>query len=272
CRGGRAPGSRMGRTPRRTSHRSAWRADDRPTVHEGRRRAMDRPRLRVLTLNCWNVSAPFEERMASARAAIADLAPDLIGLQEVIVRRDGFDQAALVLEGLGYERVFGAAFRFDGSGTIVPPESDGDAFGNAVAARWPIARSELRRLPGAESGERRSAIGAIVDSPFGAIPFVCTHLNWKLHHGVFRERQAMALADFAAEWSAGADFPPIVVGDLNAEPDSSEVRYLCGLASLEGRSTYFQDAWRVAGDGGPGYTWDNRNPYAAYNFEPNRRL
>jgi len=34
----------------------------------------------------------------------------------------------------------------------------------------------------------------------------------------------------------------------------------------------FQDAWRVAGDGGPGFTWDNRNRFDAYMFEPNRRI
>jgi endonuclease/exonuclease/phosphatase family metal-dependent hydrolase len=66
--------------------------------------------------------------------------------------------------------------------------------------------------------------------------------------------------------------PRILVGDMNAEPDSSEIRFLCGLQSIDGYSTYFQDAWRIAGDGGPGYTWDNRNPYAAYMFEPNRRI
>ena len=49
------------------------------------------------------------------------------------------------------------------------------------------------------------------------------------------------------------------------------LRYLCGLAALEGRSTYYQDAWRVRGIGA-GFTWDNRNPYAGMMFEPDRRL
>ena len=73
----------------------------------------------------------------------------------------------------------------------------------------------------------------MVHAPFGHVPFVTTHLNWKFHHGLVRERQVVALAALAREWCAGADFPPIVVGDLNAEPDSSEIRYLCGLAVLE---------------------------------------
>jgi hypothetical protein len=47
--------------------------------------------LRVLTLNCWNVSPPLEERMTLIRAGIEELQPDVIALQEIIVRPDGFD-------------------------------------------------------------------------------------------------------------------------------------------------------------------------------------
>ena len=68
------------------------------------------------------------------------------------------------------------------------------------------------------------------------------------------------------------DIGPVVAGDLNAEPDSTVVRYLCGLASLDGHSTYFQDAWRLAGDGGPGFTWSNANPHAAEDGESDKRI
>jgi endonuclease/exonuclease/phosphatase family metal-dependent hydrolase len=228
--------------------------------------------MRVLTLNCWNVSEPFAARMALIRAGIAALQPDLIGLQEIVVRRDGFDQGARILDGLGYHCVYGAAFRWSEAGTVLPHDGDGDAFGNLIAARWPIGRSAVQPLPGAEIGERRSAVAALVQTPEGSVPFITTHLNWKFHQGAVRERQVVALADFMHEWARGSAFPPIVVGDLNAEPDSTEVRFLGGLTSLDGRRTYLQDAWRVAGDGGPGFTWDNRNPFAAMAYEPNRRI
>ena len=70
----------------------------------------------------------------------------------------------------------------------------------------------------------------------------------------------------------GAPIGPVVAGDLNAEPDSSAVRYLTGLGSLDGESVYLQDSWRLAGDGGPGTTWSNDNPHAALDQEPDRRL
>ena len=43
-------------------------------------------------------------------------------------------------------------------------------------------------------------------------------------------------------------FPPVVVGDFNAEPDSDEMRFLRGGHALGDRSVYFNDAFRVAGD------------------------
>jgi endonuclease/exonuclease/phosphatase family metal-dependent hydrolase len=226
--------------------------------------------LRVLTLNCWNVSEPYAARMAVARAAIAALDPDLIGLQEIIVRRDGFDQAEDVLGGLGYHTAYGPAFRWTEDGHV-SCDAAGDGFGNAIASRWPIVASERHALPGEEIGERRCALAAHIAAPFARIPFVCAHLAWRFEHGALRERQVRALDELARAWSRDADFPPIVVGDLNADPDANEIRYLCGLAALDGRSTYYQDAWRIRG-AGPGFTWDNRNPYAAMMFEPDRQI
>jgi endonuclease/exonuclease/phosphatase family metal-dependent hydrolase len=229
-------------------------------------------RLRVLTLNCWNVSAPFDERMALIRAGVQALQPDVIGLQEIVVRRDGFDQGDLILRDLGYTSVYGAAFRWNDAGAVLPFDRDGDAFGNLIASRWPIRDYEVRELPGADSGERRSVIRALLDTPCGTVAFANTHLNWKLHHGHIRERQVVAVADFVEQLAGQASLPPILVGDLNAEPDAAEIRFLCGLQALSGRSTYFQDAWRVAGNGDPGYTWDNRNSFAVYEADPNRRI
>ncbi len=228
--------------------------------------------MRILTLNCWNVSAPFEERMSLIRAGIAELAPDLVGLQEIIVRRDGFDQGEMLLGGLGYDLAYGPASRWNDAGELLPWDAEGDAIGNLIASRWPIRQWAVHELPGAETGERRSAVAGRIETPAGELAFVTTNLNWKLHHGAVRERQAVELAGFTRAWARATRLPPVVVGDLNAEPDSAEVRFLCGLQSLEGRSTYFQDAWRVAGDGTPGFTWDNRNRFAAYVFEPSRRI
>jgi endonuclease/exonuclease/phosphatase family metal-dependent hydrolase len=234
--------------------------------------------LRVGTLNCWSLAEPFAERMALIRREIVARDLDLLGLQEIVVRAGELDQAARILDGLGYHHVFGRAFGWDDAGRLLPPDAGAPhGFGNVIASRWPIRSSAVRPLPGRETGEHRSVVGALVPLPSGVtLAFFCTHLNWQFDHGHVRERQVVAVADFVREFGAteGASptMPPILVGDLNAEPDAREIRFLRGLASLDGRSVYFQDAWQLAGDGGPGFTWDNRNRFAALAWEPDRRI
>jgi endonuclease/exonuclease/phosphatase family metal-dependent hydrolase len=221
--------------------------------------------LKILTLNLWHDSGPWPERRALVRSWIERLDPDLIGFQELL-EGPGFDQQQELVGDLGYETRFLRASRFWGNREL--------EFGNGVASRWPIRSRHDLLLPDAGDGETRSALSVLVDAPVpgGSLCFTSTHLNWKLDQGAVRERQVLALCDHVLDLSPPDGFPPIVVGDFNAEPDSSEVRFLQGLHSLDGRSVHFRDAWRVAGGEGPGTTWSNRNDYARQSFEPERRI
>ena len=68
-------------------------------------------------------------------------------------------------------------------------------------------------------------------------------------------------------------FPAVLVGDFNAEPEADEIRFLRGLTSLGGsKRVFFQDAFALAGDGSPGFTFARRNPFAAPLREPDRRI
>ncbi len=218
--------------------------------------------LKILTLNLWNNSGPYDRRKLRLREWIERLDPDLIGFQEAL-RGDGLDQAGDLLSGLGYQQEFVKAVNFWEDTTL--------EFGNVAASRWPISGRETIRLPDGGDAEQRAAIGITADSPYGPIAFTCTHLNWKLHHGSIRELQVVALADFTRARRPLAGFPTIVVGDFNAQPESTEIRYMTGLHALEGRSVHFYDAWRHGGSG-DGTTWSNSNPYAAPGLEPNRRI
>jgi len=225
--------------------------------------------LKVLTLNIWNRSGPWERRRPRIREWVDKLDPDVIGFQEVYYRED-YSQAAEICVGLEHQIVQASAISYEGY-----------YFGNAVASRWPISDTAYIELPAGERSEGRCAINATIDAPFGALSFTSTHLNWKLHDGRSRELQVAALTDFVLsrrpratpERSGGASgFPPIVVGDFNAEPESDEIRFMHGFHSLDGRSVMFYDAWRLAGDGGPGTTWSNRNDFASIALEPERRI
>jgi len=242
-------------------------------------------RLRVATLNLWNRSGPWPDRLALIRYELRRLLPDVIGLQEVLRRvpegepADGAwsvpdqvpddgraDQASVVAAGTHPFVAYGRAMDYGG----------GLAFGNAVASRYPILEHQVFQLPGRETGEGRSLLYALVEHPAGRLPVFVTHLNWKLHHGSVRVRQVRFVCDCVRELAPldGSDerLPPVVMGDFNAAPDADEIRYMVGLATLEGKSVYFADAWTYGGDGSPGYTFDRRNRFAALAHEPPRRI
>src|SRR5262245_62366005 len=111
--------------------------------------------FRALTLNCWNVSDPFDERMAIIRRGLLESEPDAVGLQEIVVRSDGLDQGSMLFDDSGYARVFSPAFRWNDVGTRLAPDADGSGFGNLIASRWPIVHGQIQTLhgmPGAEHG------------------------------------------------------------------------------------------------------------------------
>jgi endonuclease/exonuclease/phosphatase family metal-dependent hydrolase len=227
--------------------------------------------LSVLTLNRWHDAGPYAARAARIRGWIERLAPDLIGFQEAL-RGPGFDQVAELTDGLGYYLDYVCASRFWRAPAREADRRPANEFGNAIASRWPIASRETLALPDASDGETRAALSVTLDSPHGLLGFTCTHLHWKFRHGAVREQQVAAVCDLALRRRPRGGFPPILAGDFNAEPDSAEIRFVSGLQSLGGRSVAFLDAWRTAGDGGPGITWSNANPYARIALEPDRRI
>jgi endonuclease/exonuclease/phosphatase family metal-dependent hydrolase len=215
--------------------------------------------LRVMTLNIWNTSH-WRERREEIVAWVTHVEPDVLCLQEVVNREDGRNQAAWLAARTGRHWAGGPGLDFGNDAW----------FGNAVLSRWPIDAHSTTRLPGLDQNdEGRVLLHARTDG----LDVFCTHLNWQYHHGNIREAQVLkVVATIEAQADPSSELPPIVCGDFNANPDSNEIRFMCGLATLEGRSTFFQDAWRVAGGAGPGHTWDNRNSFAAQEREPDGRI
>ena len=207
--------------------------------------------LSVLTLNVWNREGPWAQRLALIRRWLSQLQPDLIGFQEVVDP----GQVNELLSGLDYHS-----------------EWLGTDSGVAIAARWPIKDRAERWLPGDDGADGGPALRGMVQSPHGVIPFACaTTAFYATQHGYKRERQMPALNDFA-RGRVREHFPAILVGDFNADPDSTEIRFLKGLQSLDGGSAYWCDAWAQAGDGRPGYTWSRDNAFASWAPWPNRRI
>lgn len=79
------------------------------------------------------------------------------------------------------------------------------------------------------------------------------------------------LARFIQEVSSNRNLT-VLCGDFNAGPDSDEIKLLTGQSATAEPGLVFYDAWEVAGDSTPGYTWSNHNPLAALGLYPNRRF
>jgi endonuclease/exonuclease/phosphatase family metal-dependent hydrolase len=209
-----------------------------------------KPQLSVLTLNVWNREGPWEQRLALIKLWIKRLQPDLIAFGEVV-------DTAHLRELVG---------EFD-----YHTEWMGVDSGVAIAARWPIHNREENWLPlGGEPGG--FALRGMIHSPYGVIPFtsVGTHF-YSTQHGFKRELQMPGLNEFA-RGKTKTDFPAILAGDFNTDPDSAEIRYLKGRQSLAGGSAYWCDGWEHAGDGSKGTTWSKSNDFAAWAPWPNRRI
>ena len=230
--------------------------------------------LRIATLNVWNKSGPWSERLPLIQRELRRLEPPIVGLQEVLrFAPNGLTgfvpdvqncQATEIADGLEYQVAYAEATDY----------KHGLKFGNALLSRFPIVEQATYALPGREEGEWRALLYALLDTNFGRLPVFVTHLAWRLNHGSVRLQQTRALVERIFELAPIKSelLPPVLMGDFNADPDADEMRYLRGLTAIEGRTVYFADAWVYAGDGGPGSTFDRRNHHANPAREPPRRI
>jgi endonuclease/exonuclease/phosphatase family metal-dependent hydrolase len=214
---------------------------------------------RVATLNIWNRSGPWPQRLPLIREGLRALDADAIGLQEVLGFSGLPSQAHEIADGMGWNAFYAPAWSIGGGLTL----------GNAILSPHPLRDAAVFELP-APGIEGRNVAFARVDAPHGPMPLFVTHFTFQAHLGHVRCAQVRALVELVAAHAPLGEAPPIVIGDLNADPDADEIRFLRGLTPLGGTSVYFTDCW-LEGEG-PGYTYDRRNVYALRSREPSRRI
>ncbi|MFF4186613.1 endonuclease/exonuclease/phosphatase family protein [Streptomyces sp. NPDC001691] len=199
--------------------------------------------VRAATLNIWGRGSAWRRRLPLVRAELVRLAPDVVGLQEVW-RRGARCQAERIADGLGYHVTYAAA----------RSARHRAAQGNALLSRAPVARYEVVPLP-TPGVEPRSVLCAEV----GSLTVFVTHLTWEWEHSRIRQHQVRCLAELVAG-QAGRDV--VLLADLNAAPDTDELRWLADR---------MDDAWVWAGHG-PGHTYTPANGHARKAREPARRI
>jgi endonuclease/exonuclease/phosphatase family metal-dependent hydrolase len=238
--------------------------------------------LRVVQLNVGSLLEPgWDERRHEIVAWLLHLDPDVVCLQEVWEDTNTVNPAGWIVErlpGMGGHWVFGGAPL---AAALWPDPSL--RFGSAVLSRWPIDEHAHHLLP----------VGPDPDPIVAGVPWELLHVRtagldvFSCHlapaptHGLHRQVQVLAIDDIIRAARGDQDelsgfghrrtsMPAVLCGDFNAEPDSDEIRFLCSLHALEGRTVYYQDAWRLAGDG-PGYTQDWRANAIAASMNVHRK-
>jgi endonuclease/exonuclease/phosphatase family metal-dependent hydrolase len=222
--------------------------------------------VRVLTWNLWGRFGPWQSRADAIAATLAQLSPDLCGLQEVWSSGDQCFAADLAGRlGLHWRWAMASRGRPGGGEEI--------AGGNAILSRWPIVADAELRLPVPDGDQGRVALHARVQAPGGVLPFFTTHLTHHPGASQIRLAQVRRLAEFVAAHAADCDYPPLVTGDLNAESASDEVRLLGGLLTAPAvAGQVLVDAWRYADPADPGFTWSRRNGYHTAPVLPDGRI
>ncbi len=238
--------------------------------------------LRVVQLNIASLFEPhWDVRRFEIVRWLQELDPDVVCFEEVTQSPSTPNTAGWIAD----ELASGWHWRFDGAYPTGTTVADGTLFGSAVMSRWPIDEWSYVRLPVTLAADQTSKSAAarvaafpweLVHAKTAGLDVFVTHLAAAPADGPIRQSQVQFIDRFIRDARGNQDtlgkvrasVPPILCGDFNAEPDSDEIRYLCGLTSLNGTSTFWQDAWRVAGEPTPenprGLTQDWReNPIAA---------
>ena len=227
---------------------------------------------RIVTWNLWWRFGDWQARFEAISASLHETAPDVVGLQEVWAR-GSVNAAELLARRLGMHWAW-----------VPSPHPQrwqrriGDpsmAMGNAVLSRWPVAGVAHADLAAPASGapDGRRVLHAALDTPAGRLPFFTTQLSAFPGRSGLRCAQVRRVASFVTSHSPESGLPPVVTGDLNAVPESDEVRLLEGfLTEPAVPDLLLVDAWRYAACGDRGITWNRTNPHVAATGEPDARI
>lgn len=213
--------------------------------------------LTVTTFNVLHTERDRTSRALTAAAGLNATAPDLVLLQELPFeqgRSSAYLDTLVVATGLAVAQA---------APLTAPKAQTSDRSGLGILHGPALVLEDagiLSPVPGLEDylpvPQCSWAVFGEADSG-RAVAVVNLHGIWGGDRAYEREQQML----HAVRWAESlrqqlADRDPLLIlgGDLNAEPESSVVRYLTGLQPIGTEGTYWVDAWAHAGDDSPGHT------------------
>jgi len=222
--------------------------------------------LRVVQLNVGSLFEPdWELRRHEIVSWLDYLNPDVVCLQEVTQSAVGNTAEWIAANANGDWHV---AFDGEAFDPAVWPDSQ-LLFGSAVLSKWPIEAQNYCRLGIVDENPIDLAVPwEVMHARTAGLDVFSTHLAAAPLSAGNRLAQVVEIDTFVKKIRGTVDdltfakrryaMPAILCGDFNAEPDSDEIRFMSGLTDIDGHRTYWQEAWRVAGEDSPGYTQDWR--------------
>ncbi|WP_373044786.1 endonuclease/exonuclease/phosphatase family protein [Vulgatibacter sp.] len=223
--------------------------------------------IRLVTFNLQGLAAGwFEGREQAVIEGLRRLDPDVVLLQEASIRYGSgvdneprvYNQARAVGDGIGHH--FCAFAPYGNPIETMSPQQGG----LATVSRLPIVSVRSRRLPSGHRHDGRVALLCSVQTSFGEIELVNTHLSWRPEETETRLVQlGLVLEEVApAPWRDGTP-RAVLAGDLNAEE---------GEAAIALARQRLRDAWRTLHPAGPGTTWATWNGLNRHPEMGDRRL
>ncbi len=175
--------------------------------------------LRVIDYNLHNgFNTAGRLDMESLAKIIEESGADVVGLQEISrgwLIWGSLDMLTWLSQRLGMPYVTGPT---------------GDAqWGNAILSRYPILRAETFPLPPETLDLRRGYIMTEIQIGAGSVSVIDTHFTHRSDHDEIRTMQA---GNLLSAWNGAPT--SIIVGDLNADPDSEAMQLLsdAGLVNV----------------------------------------
>ena len=176
---------------------------------------------------------------------------DVIGLQEVdrhwAARSNWEDQPAWFAKRLKMHYAYAANLD-------LPPLNPGEPrrqYGAAILSKYPIKDFTNALLPLYRAGEQRGLAVATIMLRGAELRFANTHLTDNNH------AERLEQAQKVVQLLGTSKKPTLLVGDLNARPDTAEITTLTAILT---------DTWPEVG-AGPGYTIEADNPTARIDYQ-----
>jgi beta-N-acetylhexosaminidase len=210
------------------------------------------PATRAVHVLVYNIhagkDAPGVDNLARVAELVRSTNADLVLLQEVdkgTKRSGNVDQPATLARMSGLNVAFGSALDYDGG-----------KYGVAILSRWPILEDTLFHLPvdppqerSGGSHEPRGALRAIVQSPFGRLAVINTHLDASAVDR-WRKQEADSIVSLVAQ-TRRTESLVIAGGDFNSTPESA--------VQVAVRKSGLRDSWTEC-NGSQGFTFPDDNP------------